>query len=88
MDQYLTGGHLGTFEGIFVMDIVCGAGHLPSGRHVGHYKACIDPNDEHTFLLAEVHAALMTIPLATWYCQERLSQAVDVMLEKKIPGIL
>jgi hypothetical protein len=37
----------------------------PSGRHVGHYKACIDPNDEHTVLLAELHAALMTIPLAT-----------------------
>jgi hypothetical protein len=57
-----------------------------SGRHVGHYKACIDPNDEHTVLLAEVFASLMKIPLATVYCPERWSQAVDVMLEK-IPGI-
>jgi hypothetical protein len=53
---------------------------------VGHYKACIDPTDEHAVLLAEVHAALMTIPLATEYCPEMWSQVVDVMLEK-IPGI-
>jgi hypothetical protein len=38
---------------------------LTLGRHAGHYKACIDPNDEHTVLITEVHAALMTIPLAT-----------------------
>jgi hypothetical protein len=58
----------------------------PSVQHVGHYKECIDPNNEHTVLLAEVHAALMTIPLATGYCPERWRQAVDVILEK-IPGI-
>jgi hypothetical protein len=37
----------------------------PSGRQVGHYKACLDPSDEHAVLLTEVHAALMTIPSAT-----------------------
>jgi hypothetical protein len=53
---------------------------------VGYYKGCIDPKDEHAFLLAEVHAALMKIPLATGYCPERWRQAVDAMLEK-ISGI-
>jgi hypothetical protein len=48
---------------------------------VVHYKACLDPNNEHTVLLAEVHAALMTIPMATGYCPKRWRQAVDVMLE-------
>jgi hypothetical protein len=62
------------------------AASSPIGRHVGHYKACLDPNDEHEILLAEVHAALMTIPLATVYCPERWRRAMDVMLEK-IPGI-
>jgi hypothetical protein len=60
--------------------------YLPSGRHVGHYKACIDTNDEHTVLLVEVHTALMTIPLATGYYPERWRQAVGVMLEKR-PGV-
>jgi hypothetical protein len=59
---------------------------LPSGRHLGNYKACINPNDEHAVLLAELHAALMTILLYTGYFPERWRQAVDVMLEK-IPGI-
>jgi hypothetical protein len=39
----------------------------PSGLHMGHYKECIDPNDEHAVLFAEVHTALVTIPLATGY---------------------
>jgi hypothetical protein len=39
-----------------------------SERHMWHYKAYIDLNDEHTVLLTEVHAALMAIPLATGYC--------------------
>jgi hypothetical protein len=56
----------------------------PPGRHVGHNKGFLDPNDEHTVLLAE--AKLMKIPLATGYFPERWRQAVDVMLEK-IPDI-
>jgi hypothetical protein len=31
----------------------------PSGRHVGHYLACTDLNDELAVLLAAVHAAMM-----------------------------
>jgi hypothetical protein len=58
----------------------------PSGRHAGHYKASIDPNDEHVVLLAEVHVALLTTPLDTGYCTEWRRQEVDVMLEN-IPGI-
>jgi hypothetical protein len=36
----------------------------PSGRHVGHYIACIDLKDELSVLLAAVHAAMMPITLA------------------------
>jgi hypothetical protein len=36
----------------------------PSGRHVGHYLAFIDLKDELSVLLAAVHAAMMSIPLA------------------------
>jgi hypothetical protein len=31
----------------------------PSGRHVGHYIACIDLKDELSLILAAVHAAMM-----------------------------
>jgi hypothetical protein len=57
----------------------------PSGRHVGHYLACIDLKDELSVLLAVVHAAMMSIPLAGGFCPERWRQAIDIMLEK-IPG--
>jgi hypothetical protein len=43
----------------------------PSGRHVGHYLACIDLKDELSVLLAAVHAAMMSIPLAEGFCPER-----------------
>jgi hypothetical protein len=36
----------------------------PSGRHFGNYIACIDLKDELSVLLASVHAAMMSIPLA------------------------
>jgi hypothetical protein len=58
----------------------------PSGRHVGHYLACIDLKDELSVLLAAVHAAMMSIPLAEGFCPERWRQAIDIMLEK-IPGV-
>jgi hypothetical protein len=58
----------------------------PSGRHVGHYIACIDLKDELLLLLASVHAAMMSIPLAEGFCPERWRRAIDFMLEK-IPGV-
>jgi hypothetical protein len=58
----------------------------PSGRHVGHYLACIDMKDELSVLLAAVHAAMMSIPLAEGFCPERWRHAIDIMLEK-IPGV-
>jgi hypothetical protein len=58
----------------------------PSGRHVRHYLACIDMKDELSGLLAAVHAAMMSIPLAEGFCPERWRQAIDIMLEK-IPGV-
>jgi hypothetical protein len=58
----------------------------PSGRHVGHCLACIDLKDELSVLLAAVHAAMMSIPLAEGFFPERWRQAIDIMLEK-IPGV-
>jgi hypothetical protein len=43
----------------------------PSGRHVGHYLACIDLKDELSVLLAAVHATIVSIPLAERFCPER-----------------
>jgi hypothetical protein len=58
----------------------------PSGRHVGHYLACIDLKDELSVLRAAVHAAMMSIPLAEGFCPERWRQAINIMVEK-IPGV-
>jgi hypothetical protein len=58
----------------------------PSGRHAGHYLACIDLKDELAVLLTEVHAAMMSITLAEGFCPERWRQAIDIMLEN-IPGV-
>jgi hypothetical protein len=58
----------------------------PSDRHVGNYLACTDLKDELPGLLAAVHAAMMSIPLAEGFCPERWRQAIDIMLEK-IPGV-
>jgi hypothetical protein len=58
----------------------------PSGRHLGHYLACIDLKDELSVLLASVNAAMMSIHLAEGLCPEQWRQAIDIMLEK-IPGV-
>jgi hypothetical protein len=58
----------------------------PSGRHVGHYLACIDLKDELSVLLAAVHTAMMSTPLAEGFCPEQWRWAIDIMLEK-IPGV-
>jgi hypothetical protein len=55
-------------------------------RHVGHYLACIDLKDELSVLLAEVHAEMMSIPLAEGFCHKRWRHVIDIMLEK-IPGV-
>jgi hypothetical protein len=60
--------------------------YSPSGRHVGHYLACIDLKDGLSVLLVEVHAAMMSIPLAEGFCPERWRQAIGIMLEK-IPWV-
>jgi hypothetical protein len=57
------------------------------GRSVPHYKACpYGSKYGLTNTLAEIHAAMATIPLETGSCPERWRHAVDIMLEK-IPGI-
>jgi hypothetical protein len=54
---------------------------------VPHYKACVDGSkDGLADTLAEIHAAMATIPLETGFCLERWRHAVDIMLEE-IPGI-
>jgi hypothetical protein len=58
-----------------------------SGRSVTHYKACADVSKGgFADTLAEIHAAMATIPLKTGFCPERWRHAVGIMLEK-IPGI-
>jgi hypothetical protein len=47
----------------------------PSDRHVGHYLACIDLHDELSVLLASVHAAMMSIPLANLHKKHQVSLA-------------
>jgi hypothetical protein len=48
----------------------------PSGRHAGHYLACIDLKDELSGILASVHAAMMSIPLAEGFSPERWRQEI------------
>jgi hypothetical protein len=57
-----------------------------SGRGVHHYKACAEGSvDGLADIQSAIHAAMMTVPLATGFCPERWKKAIDVMLEK-IPG--
>jgi hypothetical protein len=73
----------------FISCFVCVADKIsssPSGRHVGHYLACTNLKDELSGLLTEVHAAIMSIPLAEGFCPGRWRQAIDIMLEK-ITGV-
>jgi hypothetical protein len=60
----------------------------PSGRHVGHYLVCLDLKNELSVLLASVHAAMMSIPLAEGSYPERWRQAIDIMLKKRSQGCL
>jgi hypothetical protein len=59
-----------------------------SGRGVHHYKACAEGSVEGLAgIQSAIHAAMMTVPLATGLCPERWKKAIDVMLEK-IPGVV
>jgi hypothetical protein len=59
-----------------------------SGRGVHHYKACAEGSDDGLAdIQSEIHAAMMTVPLATGLGSERRKKAIDVMLEK-IPGVV
>jgi hypothetical protein len=58
------------------------------GRGVHHYKACAEGSDDRLAdIQLEIHAAMMTVPLATGLRPERWKKAIDVMLEK-IPGVV
>jgi hypothetical protein len=59
-----------------------------SGHGVHHYKACAEClEDGLADIQSEIHAAVMTVPLATGFCPERWKKATDVMLEK-IPRVV
>jgi hypothetical protein len=54
---------------------------------VPHNKACVDGSEDGLAdTLADINAAMATIPLETGFYPERWRHAVDIMLEK-IPGI-
>jgi hypothetical protein len=59
-----------------------------SGKGYHHYKACAQgSSDGFADAQAEVHAALMSIPLLIGYRPKRWKHVIDVMLEK-IPGVV
>jgi hypothetical protein len=55
------------------------------GRGFHHYKACSEYGLAD--VQSEIHAAMMSVPLATEFCPERWKKAIDVLLEK-IPGVV
>jgi hypothetical protein len=58
------------------------------GRGVHHYKVCAEGSEDGLAdIQSAIHAAMMTVPLATGFCTERWKKAIDVMLEK-IPGVV
>jgi hypothetical protein len=58
------------------------------GRGVHHYKARAEGSEDGLAdIQSAIHAAMMTVPLATGFCTERWKKAIDVMLEK-IPGVV
>jgi hypothetical protein len=58
------------------------------GRGVHPYKACAEGSEDGLAdIQSAIHAAMMTVPLATGFCPERWKKAIDVMLEK-IPGVV
>jgi hypothetical protein len=59
-----------------------------SGRGVYHYKAWAKGSvDGLTDIQLAIHAAMITVPLATLFYPERWKKAIDSMLEK-IPGVV
>jgi hypothetical protein len=59
-----------------------------SGRGVHHYKVCAEVSEDGLAdIQSVVHAAMMTVPLATGFCPERWKKAIDIMLEK-IPRVV
>jgi hypothetical protein len=59
-----------------------------SGRGVHHYKACAEGSDDGLAdIQSAIHAAMMTLPVATGFCPDQWKKAIDVMLEK-IPGVV
>jgi hypothetical protein len=59
-----------------------------SGQGVHHYKACDEGLDDGLAdIESEIHAAMMTVPLARGFCPEQWKKAIYMMLEK-IPGVV
>jgi phage FluMu gp28-like protein len=59
-----------------------------SGRGVHHYKVCAKVSEGGLAdIQSVIHAAMMTLPLATGFCQEQWKKAINVMLEN-IPGVV
>jgi hypothetical protein len=59
-----------------------------SGRGVHHYKACAEGSEYRLAdIQSEMHASMMTVPLATGLCPDRWKKAIYVMLEKR-PGVV
>jgi hypothetical protein len=59
-----------------------------SGRGFHHYKACVEGSEDGiNDIHSDIHATMMTVPLATGFCPERWKKAIDVMPEK-IPGVV
>jgi hypothetical protein len=59
-----------------------------SGRGVHHYKVCAEGSEDGLAdIKSAIHAAMMTVPLATGLCPERWKKEIDVILEK-IPGVV
>jgi hypothetical protein len=54
------------------------ASSLPSGRHVGHYKAAISD-----LIFTELHCSMMSIPYQVGFSPVGWRQVTDIMLEKK-----
>jgi hypothetical protein len=55
---------------------------------VHHYKACAEGSEDGLAeCQSEIHAAMLSVPLATGLCPEQWKNAINVMLEK-IPGVL
>jgi hypothetical protein len=59
-----------------------------SVRGVHHYNTCAEGlEDGLADIQSKIHAAMMTVPLATGFFPGRWKKAIDVMLEK-IPGVV